>query len=74
MNEIKKHINEAYEILLLEKEWRQKAEVELLPQLVKFENSIKTTIGLRQQEKLTKEQALYVAACRSTHKDISLNF
>jgi len=74
INKIIKLIDEAYGIFLLEKEWRQKAEVELLPQLIKFDDSIKTTIGLRKQEKLTKEQALYVAACRSTHKDISLNF
>ncbi len=74
INEIKKHIIEASDIFLLEKEWRQKAEVELLPHLVKFDNSIKTTMGLRQQDKLTKEQAIYVAACRSIHKDISLNF
>ena len=47
---------------------------ELLPQLIKFDDSIKNTIGLRLQEKLTKEQAKYVAACRSTHTDISLNF
>ncbi len=74
INEIKKHIIEANDIFLLEKEWRQKAEVELLPPLVKFDNSIKTSMGLRQQDKLTKEQAIYVAACRSIHKDISLNF
>jgi hypothetical protein len=74
INKIIKLIDEGYEIFLLEKEWRQKAEVELLPQLVKFDDSIKNTIGLRQQDKLTKEQATYVAACRSTHKDISLNF
>jgi len=74
INKIIKLIDEAYGIFLLEKEWRQKAEVELLPQIIKFDDSIKTTIGLRQQEKLTKEQAIYVAACRSTHKDISLNF
>ena len=42
--------------------------------LNKFDDSIKNTIGLRLQEKLTKEQAKYVAACRSTHTDISLNF
>ncbi|SVC73063.1 uncharacterized protein METZ01_LOCUS325917, partial [marine metagenome] len=43
-------------------------------QLNKFDDSIKNTIGLRLQEKLTKEQAKYVAACRSIHTDISLNF
>ena len=41
---------------------------------IKFDDSIKNTIGLRLQEKLSKEQAKYVAACRSTHTDISLNF
>jgi hypothetical protein len=59
---------------MFEKEWREKAEKEILPQLIKFDNSIKNTIGLRLQKKLTKEQAKYVAACRSVHRDISLNF
>lgn len=57
-----------------EKEWRKIAEKNLLPKLINFDDSIKNTIGLRLQEKLTKEQAKYVAACRSVHKDISLNF
>ena len=35
---------------------------------------IKNNIGLRLQSKLTKEQAKFVAACNSVHKDISLNF
>ena len=59
---------------MFEKEWRKKAEKELLPQLNKFDNSIRDTIGLRLLERLTKEQAKYVAACRSVHTDISLNF
>ena len=67
-------LDEANKIYVLEKEWRKKAEKELLPQLIKFDNSIKNTIGLRLQEKLTKDQAKFVAACRSIHKDISLNF
>ena len=46
----------------------------MLPSIKSFDNSIKNTIGLRLQEKLTKEQAKYVAACKSKHKDISLNF
>ena len=67
-------LNEASEIYTFENEWRARAKKELLPQLVKFDESLKNTIGLRLQEKLTKEQAKYVAACRSTHTDISLNF
>ncbi len=74
INKINLLIIEANEIYSLEKIWREKAEKELLPQLNNFDNSIKNTIGLRLQEKLTKEQAKYVAACRSIHKDISLNF
>jgi len=67
-------LDEANEIYMFEKEWRARAEKKLLPQLIKFDDSIKNTIGLRLQEKLTIEQAKYVAACRSTHTDISLNF
>ena len=74
INKINTLLDEANEIYMFEKEWRAKAEKELLPQLIKFDDSIKNTIGLRLQEKLTKEQAKYVAACRSTHTDISLNF
>ena len=74
MNKINNLLNEASGIYMIENEWRAKAEKELLPQLIKFDDSIKNTIGLRLQEKLTKEQAKYVAACRSTHTDISLNF
>ena len=73
-NKINSLIDEANKIYIFEKEWRKKAEKELLPQLIKFDDSIRDTIGLRLQEKLTKEQAKYVAACRSVHKDISMNF
>ena len=74
INIINTLLYEANKIYMFENEWRAKAEKELLPQLNKFDDSIKNTIGLRLQEKLTKEQAKYVAACRSTHTDISLNF
>jgi len=74
INKINTLLDEANEIYIFEKEWRVKAEKKLLPQLIKFDDSIKNTIGLRLQEKLTKEQAKYIASCRSTHTDISLNF
>ena len=71
---INSFIDEANENYILEKKWRLKATKDLLPKLIKFDNSVKDTIGLRLQKKLSKEQAKYVAACRSVHKDISLNF
>ncbi len=55
-------------------EWRTKANADLLPELITYREAIKDTIGLRKQEKLPREQALYVAACSSGHRDISLNF
>ena len=57
-----------------ELEWRKAAAIDLLPKLKKYNEIIKNNIGLRLQSKLTKEQAKFVAACNSVHKDISLNF
>ena len=54
--------------------WRKRAADELLPALDQFEQDIRSSIGLRVQPRLTKEQAKAVAACQSEHKDISLNF
>jgi hypothetical protein len=67
-------LNEANNIFVVEKEWRKRAKNDLLPQLNEFDNAIKDTIGLRLQERLTLEQAKFVSRCRSSHKDISLNF
>ena len=74
MNKVLRLILEGNELYLIEKEWREKAKTKLLPQLINFDDSIKDTIGLRLQERLTREQAKFVASCRSVHKDISLNF
>ena len=54
--------------------WRTTATKSLLPALNEYNTTIKTTIGLRLQKRLTKEQAKAIAACQSGHRDISLNF
>ncbi|MEM7256956.1 MAG: C4-dicarboxylate ABC transporter permease, partial [Pseudomonadota bacterium] len=54
--------------------WRDKAEQTLAATVAEYEEAIRSTIGLRQQSKLTRPQALYVAACDAGHRDISLNF
>ncbi len=54
--------------------WRAKASKELLKPLEEYRASIAATIGLRSQKRLPREQALYVAACSSDHRDIGLNF
>lgn len=55
-------------------QWREVAATTLAAPIAEYEESIRTTIGVRQQSRLTKKQALYVAACDADHRDISLNF
>ncbi|MEE9586838.1 MAG: C4-dicarboxylate ABC transporter permease, partial [Hyphomicrobiaceae bacterium] len=54
--------------------WRKRGSKELLPDLQVYETTIRDTIGLRQQPRLPREQALYIASCNSGHRDISLSF
>jgi chromosome segregation ATPase len=67
-------VAEAQTLLSSEMEWRSRAERELLPELRNYDLAIKGTIGLRQQPRLPRTQALFVASCSSVHRDISLNF
>lgn len=53
--------------------WRSDAD-DLLPVLTAYRDTLAPTLGLREQEKLSRDQALFVASCQSSHKDISLNF
>ncbi|MCI4661261.1 MAG: TRAP transporter large permease subunit [Neomegalonema sp.] len=68
--EIDKAINTLAETLA----WQQQAQSTLAPGLNRYLAAIGDTIGLRSQPKLPREHALYVAACQSNHRDISLNF
>ncbi|MEX3009775.1 TRAP transporter large permease subunit [Hoeflea sp. TYP-13] len=68
--EIEKAIEEYKEQLI----WREKADTALKPGLTAYVDVLKPTIGIRQQRRLTREQALYVAGCTSDHRDISLKF
>ena len=38
------------------------------------EEQMRGTIGIRQQKRLSRDQALYVASCNAHHRDLSLNF
>jgi hypothetical protein len=55
-------------------EWRQLAVNKLAQPLANYEMLLKDSIGLRMQKKLNKDQAIAVAACKSSHEDISLFF
>ena len=66
--------SETFDLFNLEVSWRNEANKNLLPELIKYNDVIKHNIGLRLQNRLTKEQAKFVARCNSVHRDISLNF
>lgn len=55
-------------------EWRAKVSPNVLAGFSKYNEGLLGTLGIRSQRKMTREQALYVASCSSSHKDISLNF
>jgi hypothetical protein len=66
--------SETFTLFNQEVSWREDANKNLLPELMKYNEVIKNNIGLRRQSKLTKEQAKFVARCNSIHRDVSLNF
>ena len=66
--------SETFDLFNLEVSWRGDANKNLMPELIKYNDVIKHNIGLRLQNRLTKEQAKFVARCNSVHRDISLNF
>jgi septation ring formation regulator EzrA len=54
--------------------WRQSIEPVVVQQLLDYETELKDTLGIRSQNRMTREQALFVAACSANHTDVSLNF
>lgn len=54
--------------------WRSRAHRELLTRLRAYEEAIRNNIGLREQRRLPRDVALYVASCSSGHEDISRYF
>jgi len=58
-----------------EMDWRsQAASADILPKIQAYEEEIRGTIGIRQQQRMPKELGLFIASCNSGHRDISLNF
>ena len=64
----------ALKVYQSERTWRKRALGSLLPGLQAYEVAIRETIGLRQQPRLPRPQALAVANCAADHRDISLRF
>ena len=66
--------DQAVEIFRAELAWRSRAATELAPGLAAYDLAIRHTIGVRQQDRLTSEQAAALSGCLANHRDISLNF
>ena len=71
LEEVSKNI---YALYNQEISWRKNFKRNVMDKINEHNDIIKNTIGLRLQERLTKEQAKLVASCISVHRDISLNF
>ena len=54
--------------------WLSNADMKLTDKLEKLLTNTSHTLGARSQKKIPRETALFLAACNSVHKDISLNF
>lgn len=67
-------IREAADHHLNELAWRSRAESELAGSITEYELAIRDTLGLRKQSRLPRGLAKSVAACLSSHRDISLSF
>ncbi len=68
------HVQQTLKLIEGELVWRKRAVSELKPGLDAYNAAIMTNIGLREQPKLPRAEALSVAACLSNHRDVSLNF
>jgi hypothetical protein len=53
--------------------WRAEAQ-SLEPGVAAYVGAITETLGARQQNSLSRDQALYLASCSASHRDLSLNF
>ena len=72
--QIAKIANETYTHFDKEVSWRNEFQKKYMDRINNHLQVLSDNIGLRLQQKLTKEQAIYVSRCNSVHRDISLNF
>jgi tripartite ATP-independent transporter DctM subunit len=54
--------------------WRSQISPQTITHMTAYEKTLRGSLGIRSQQRMTREQALYVAACSSGHRDVSLQF
>ena len=67
-------IDTALQVINAEITWHQSLDPDITAAVVALETSMRDTLGIRTQTRMTREQALFVASCSSHHEDVSLNF
>jgi tripartite ATP-independent transporter DctM subunit len=65
---------EAMELLIEEIRWRKRASQQMYMALNDYDLTIRDSIGLRLQERMSDDVATAIAACMSGHNNISLQF
>ncbi|MBK0328425.1 TRAP transporter large permease subunit [Rhodobacteraceae bacterium F11138] len=65
---------DALETYTAQKGWRTAAAEQLRSGLQTYLDGASDTIGARQQPRLSRAQALFLASCSATHRDLSLHF
>ena len=73
-DEALEHFDRAIALYDAQLVWQTRAAEELAPSLLSYQSVIGDTIGARQQPRLTNTQALFIASCNASHRDLSLNF
>ena len=71
---VNKNFEEAYDLYRNKVNEIIGADKKIILGLKEYLNVVSTSIGVRQQSKIPRELALYLASCRSTHKDLTLYF
>ena len=69
-----KSLSEGVALYTAEVDWRQRAAAKIAPALKDYDHAIRDSIGLRQQRRLSPDQVKAISACRSVHRDFSLQF
>ena len=73
-DKVEKALAKAQEEINFLANWVGNSKEDLEVVLEEFRVAISTSLGIRSQEKFSKELALSLAACNANHRDLSLNF
>ena len=71
---IRKNFEKAYSLYKKKNTQLKMVDNKIVHKLKNYLNTVSTSIGVRQQNKLPRELALYLADCRASHKNLTLFF